>query len=80
MSMNRRPKPARSGIADVGADRDVVLDRHLARAAHDRRIAGMESAGDVGRGDDLHQLAIGAAGPRAVALADIAVEIDGARP
>ena len=65
------------GVADVSPDRDVVLDRHLAGATHDRGITGVEPAGDVGRGDDLHQLTVGPARPRAVALADIAVEIDG---
>ena len=71
-------EPGEVGVADVGPDRDVVLDCHLAGAADDRRVARVEPAGDVRRRDDGHQLPVGAARPRPEAFADIAVQIDGA--
>src|SRR5262249_14424 len=58
------------------ADRDAVLDRQLDRFAHDVRIAPMEPAGDVGRGEVRHDLLVHSELPATVALAHVGIEVD----
>ena len=64
------------GIGDMRADADAAFLRQPQRAPHHQRIAGMEAAGDVGRGDDAEQFRVGAHGPGAEALAQVGIEID----
>ncbi len=58
------------------ADGDAAPDRHLHGVQDAGRVAGMETAGDIGARDELDHGRVIAHAPRAVALAEIAVEID----
>ena len=58
------------------AHRHATGKRHGHRAPHGARIAAMEAAGDVGRGDMVEHRLVVAHAPGAEALAHVAVEID----
>ena len=62
-------------MPDVGADAHPLRDRALTRASHDRRVAGMKSARDVGAGDNLEQGVVVTHPPLPEALAEVAVQI-----
>ena len=64
------------GEAWVGADTDAAAHALGHRAIHDPRIAGVEAAGDVGRGHDLEESRIVAHRPIAVSLAEVGDQID----
>ena len=72
----RRPKPCRSGSEGCAPIGDAVVDREAHGLADGGRIAAVEAAGDVGRGDERHDLGVGAHLPGAVALAHVAVQVD----
>src|SRR5205823_15015572 len=59
------------------ADRDAARLGDAERARHDLRIARMEAAGDVRRGDDRQHGVVVAAPVRAEALGEIGIKIDG---
>jgi hypothetical protein len=40
-------------VTDPGADRNTILDGQGAGTSHDAGVTAVESAGDVGAGDDL---------------------------
>lgn len=60
----------------VGADRDAPCLGGKNGVAHDNRIAGMKTAGDVCRGNQLHHRFVFAHGPGPEAFSHIAVQID----
>eukprot|EP01022_Parablepharisma_sp_SALTPOND_P017904 TRINITY_DN290_c0_g1_i2.p1 TRINITY_DN290_c0_g1~~TRINITY_DN290_c0_g1_i2.p1 ORF type:complete len:993 (+),score=397.05 TRINITY_DN290_c0_g1_i2:12684-15662(+) len=64
------------GEADMGADIDAACGGQADGAVHDHRIAGVEAAGDVGRGDDVHERFIVAHLVVAESFADIGIEVD----
>jgi hypothetical protein len=61
-------------LRSAPADTAGLCERH--RALHRRRIAGVESAGDVRGGDVLEHVVVGTHVPRAERFADVAVEVD----
>src|SRR5699024_5701589 len=63
-------------IADLGADRHVPVHGRPDRTEQGRRVAGVESAGDVGAGDQFEHRVVVTEPPGAVALAQIAVDVD----
>ena len=63
-------------VAGVRPDRDSAFHREPHRAVHDDRIAGVETAGDVRRSDDLEDLLVTAQHVVAEAFAHVAVEVD----
>jgi hypothetical protein len=67
---------AQVGVARVGADRNAVFPRQTQRPPHDVRVAGVAAAGYIGRIDDGQHGGIVAHGPRAVALAEVGVEVN----
>jgi hypothetical protein len=60
----------------VRTDRHAALGGHRTDPAHDRRIAGVETAGDVGAAHDCQQRLVIAEGPTAESLTQVGVEID----
>ncbi len=58
------------------ADGDAFLLRQPEGAGHDFGVAAVESAGDIGAGDDLQHGGIVAHDIGAVALAAIAIQVD----
>ena len=64
-------------VADLGADRDAALGGGGADPAHRGRVAGVEAAGDVGRGDQVEQRVVVAEPPDAESLAEVSVEVHG---
>ena len=64
------------GEARMGADRHAAVDRQRHGAGHHVRIAGMEAAGDAGRGDQTQKLRIGAHLPGTEAFAHVGVQVD----
>ncbi len=62
-------------VTDMRADGDAALDRCLHGAKDSGRIAGVETAGDVGAADDVEHGDVVAHGPRAKAFAQVAVQI-----
>src|SRR5690349_17706231 len=58
------------------ADGDAAVDGEAHGLADRRRVAAVEAAGDVGRGDEGHHAGVVAHLPGAVALAHVAVEVD----
>ena len=73
----RRPKPWRSGSDGCAPIATPWSSREPHRLADGGRIAAVEAAGDVRRADVRHHLGVGAHLPGAVALAHVAVEVDG---
>jgi len=67
-------------VAGVRADRDPLLHRHPHGAVHDHRIAGVETARHVRRGDDLEDLLVAAEVVVAEAFAHVTVEVDAHGP
>jgi hypothetical protein len=70
--------PAESGqvaVAHLGAHCDAALGGARADPTHDRRVAGVESTGDVGAGDDVEQRVVVGERPGSEPLAEIGVEI-----
>src|SRR5213076_1488723 len=65
--------------ARVRPDRHAMAERQRDGLAHDVGVAAVEAARDVRRGDPGHDLLVGAERPPAIALAHVAVEIDGLR-
>ena len=63
--------------ARMRADRDAVTHGEGDRALHRQRIAAVEAAGDVRRGDERHDLLVVAQRPVAEALAEVAVDVEG---
>ena len=59
------------------ADRHVVVHCESARLAQDRRVSGVETAGDVGAGDDAQHRSVVAERPHPVRLPQVAVDVDG---
>lgn len=59
------------------ADGDTACLGQKDRVVHDGGVAGIEAACDIGRRNDVHQVAIIANGIGAEALAHIAVQVDG---
>src|SRR5262245_19496171 len=64
------------GQAGMGADGHPMLESELHRLAHHVRVAAVEAARDVGRGDVRHDALVVAEAPAAVALAHVAVDVD----
>ncbi|MNT89810.1 hypothetical protein D3C72_2306040 [compost metagenome] len=58
------------------ADRCALGQRKRHGFRHDRCVAGMEAAGDVGRPDHLHEFSVVADLVLAEALAHVGIEID----
>ena len=63
-------------VAGMGADRDPAFYCQPHRAVHDDRIAGVETAGHVRRGDDLEDLLVAPEVVIAEAFAHVTVEVD----
>src|SRR5215510_11469164 len=75
--MKARPRGARERRDRARLVQHEVVDLLRADALADRaRVARVEPAGDVGRGDERHDPAVVAHPPRAVALAHVAVQIN----
>ena len=70
------PEAREVRIGDMRTDRDAALGGGLHGAQDADRIAGVEPAGDIGARDDLEHRRVIAHAPCAVALAEVAVEID----
>ena len=68
-------EPDQVAVADLGTDRDAASRRSAAHALHDRRIAGVKAARDVGTRDDVQERVVVAEHPPPEALAKIGVEI-----
>ncbi len=64
------------GVTGVGADGDPGLHRQRHRLRHHRRIAGVQPAGDVCRGDHRHERRILAQRVAAKTLAQIAIQVN----
>ena len=64
------------GKPRMRADRDAVRLREPNRVAQHRRIAGVKSRGDVGRGDRAEQAGVVADGVGAERLAGVGVDVD----
>src|SRR5579875_567133 len=64
------------GERDMSADRDAAGDGGGDGGPHRRRVSGVEAAGDVRARDDPEQRGIVGELPDAVALAEVAVEVD----
>ena len=64
------------GEARVGADAHSTLTAHGDRAVHDARVTGVETAGDIGRGEDLEQFFVLTHRVGTEALTDVGDEID----
>jgi len=71
------PEARQVAVAHVRADRHVGRDSPGADPAHDRGVAGVEAAGDVGTGDQLQQRVVIPHCPPAEALTEVGVEVDG---
>ncbi len=72
--------PAEAGevpVAHLGADGDLPLRGGGADPAHGGRVAGVEAAGDVGRGDQVQQRLVVAEPPGTESLTEISVEVHG---
>jgi len=65
-------------VAGVGAQRDPRLDRARHRKVHHHRVARVEAAGHVCRGDEPQQLLVGPHRPGAEGLAQVGVDVDAA--
>src|SRR5262245_15332747 len=75
--LHRPPaKPLQVGERRMGADGNAVLHGQANALADRARVARVEPAGDVRRGDERHDPAVVAHPPRAVALAHVAVQIN----
>ena len=71
-------EPGEVAVADLGADPDAVLARPAGRCVRSAgRVAGVESARDVGAGDHAEHRVVVAEPPHAEALAEVGVEVDG---
>src|SRR5215467_9828184 len=62
--------------ARMRADPDAVFLRPGYGLEHDERVAAVEAAGDIRRGDDLQHLGVAAHRPGAKALAHVAIKVD----
>ena len=60
----------------MGADTDAIRLGEANHARHRVGIAGMETTGDVGRRDDLHQRLVIAEPVRAKPLAHVRIHVD----
>lgn len=67
-------------VADVRADAYPLLDGQCAGAAHDRRVPGVEPAGDVRAGDHVQHGGVITHVIGAEALTQVAVQVDGHAP
>ena len=63
--------------ARVRTNRNAIVAREPYRSPHDLRVAGVISAGDVARGDALHERRVVPERPAPERLAQVTVEIDG---
>jgi len=63
----------------VGAHRDTALDAGRDRGVHDARVAGVETAGDVGGGQHVQQRLVVTHAVGAETLTEISDEIDRVR-
>src|SRR5690606_14536522 len=63
-------------VADVRADADAPGDREAGDGMHRHRVAGVESAGDIGGADDLEQRRVVGHDVVAEAFAQVGVEVD----
>ncbi|MNI83099.1 hypothetical protein D3C73_1398770 [compost metagenome] len=61
-------------IGRVGPDLHAVAEGQADGLAHDARVAGMETAGDVGAIDEGHDFGVQTHGPVAKAFANVAVQ------
>jgi len=71
-------EPGEVPVAHVGADRHAPLHRPGGDPAHDHGIAGVEATGHVGARHHVEEGLVVGERPRAEALAEVGVEVDGA--
>ena len=69
-------EPGEIAVADLGADPDALLCGLLAAVAQRGRVACVESACDVGAGDQAEHRVVVAELPRPEALPKVGVEVD----
>ena len=70
------PEPEEVRQGDVRADVDAKLLRHADDAAHDGRIAAMESGGDVRRRHQRQDAGVVAERPAPESFAHVAVDVE----
>ena len=70
------PEPPQIIEARMRAKADAMFLRQGRELLHDRRVAAMEAAGDIGRGYDMEQFLIAPNAISTVTFAHIRVEID----
>jgi hypothetical protein len=70
-------EPCEIREAGMGAHGNAGITSQPHGRAHDARIAGVVTARDIRRGDDLHQLGVAAKRPAAERFAEIGIEVDG---
>src|SRR6266545_357750 len=63
-------------VPDLRPDRHAAPHRFGADPSHDRRVAGVESAGDVGTRDDAENGLVVTEGPDPESLAKVAVQVE----
>ncbi len=70
-------EPGHVPVADLRADAHAALGGQSAHAQQAGRVAGMETTGHVGAGDDAEHGVVIAEPPDAEALTQVGVEVDG---
>ena len=69
-------EPGEVAVGDLGADGDPGLDGAGTDPTHDRRVAGVEAAGDVRAGHDAEQGLVVPQPPDSEPLTQVGIEID----
>src|SRR5690625_3477536 len=70
------PEANQVGERRMRADSDALFRQRMDRALHRPRIAGVEPAGNIGAGDKREEVIVRTMPERAIALANIAVDVD----